>query len=509
MSDQRRTTAGDGTVTLTDSAVRGSFWLSGQWLLNKMVTAAATLVIVYFLSPDIYGIAVTALAVGAYVRIAPPDVLGQVLIAHTRHIELFAGAARRLTWVIGVAGTIITIGAIPIVLRVYSSYPQAQLAGLLVALSFFPLCSAAAVVPMTNLQRALEFRRIAVVEGTLQLGATMLSVGMAAVGAGAACLVAPQVVREGARAIWYRRADAGTRSRRFHGRVARVLIRGYIVAAAGEYIHGSLVGLEIVVLGLVAGEYETGLFGFGFMLAVQVSRVLTARIGMVLQSTFAKLGEDRGRQVDGLLRAQRILGSVCVPFALLQVVIAGPLFELLLPAKWAPAVSVFQVLSLGQAFYFASGPSIAGLKAQRRFGVMCVWQGLQTVVAIPIFWLSAGHGAVAMAVASGAMWLVSAPVGTWLCVRGDDSGKMRRTLGVLLRPWLVSGPLFGAGYVVVRWLGEQGTIGDIASVALVGPTLVLAALAVSWWTDVEFRRVGRRAVRWIVESVGTRRVARR
>ena len=508
MRDQGRKTAGNDTVTLTDSAVRGSFWLSGQWLLNKVVTAASTLVIVYFLSPDVYGIAVTALAIGAYVRIAPPEVLGQVLIAQTRHVEMFASAARRLTWVIGVAGTIITLAAIPIVLRVYSSYPPAPLAGLLVALSIFPLFSAAVVMPMTKLQRALEFRRIAVVEGTLQLGATILSVGMAAVGAGAACLVAPQVVREGGRAIWYRRADPGTGWGRFQGRAARVLVRDYVVAAAGEYIHGSLVGLEIVVLGFVAGEYETGLFGFGFMLAVQVTRVLTARIGMVLQSTFAKLGEDRGRQVEGLLRAQRILGSICVPFALVQAVVAGPLFELLLPAKWGGAVPVFQVLSLGQAFYFASGPSIAGLKAQRRFGVMVVWQGLQTVVALPVYWLSARHGAVAMAVASAAMWAVSAPLGTWLCVRGDDSGKMRRTLGVLLRPWLVSGPLFGAGYVVVRWLGEQGTIGDIASVAMVGPALVLAALSVTWLTDVEFRGVARRALRWIRDSVATRGVAR-
>ena len=91
--DQSRT-AEHGTVTLTDSAVRGSFWLSAQWLVNKVVTAAATLVIVQFLSPEVYGVAMTALAVGAYVRIAPPEVLGQVLIAHTRHIELFSASAR-------------------------------------------------------------------------------------------------------------------------------------------------------------------------------------------------------------------------------------------------------------------------------------------------------------------------------------------------------------------------------------------------------------------------------
>ena len=60
------------------------------------------------------------------------------------------------------------------------------------------------------------------------------------------------------------------------------------------------------------------------------------------------------------------------------------------------------------------------------------------------------------------------------------------------------------GMLLVRWLGEQGTIGDIASVAMVGPALLLAALSVAWLTDVEFRGVARRALRWIRESVATR-----
>ena len=72
-----------------------------------------------------------------------------------------------------------------------------------------------------------------------------------------------------------------------------------------------------------------------------MTRVFTARIGVVLQSTFAKLGEDRGRQVEECCGAQRVLGAVCVPFALVQVVVATPFFELILPEKWGSAVPVF------------------------------------------------------------------------------------------------------------------------------------------------------------------------
>ena len=496
--------ARDDAVTLTDAAVRGSLWLSAQWLLNKIATAGATLLIVYFVSPQQYGIAVTALAIAGYLRFAPPEVLGQVLIARGRHIDLLTAAARRLSWGIGAAGTVLTLASIPIVLHIYRDYPRAWLGGLLVVLGGLPLLSAAVVVPLTALQRALQFRRIAFLEGTLQLAATSLSVAFAAVGGGAASLVVPQIVKEGARALLYRRRQEARRTRRFQWVAARLLLRDYLMATAGVYLHGALVGLEVLFLGFRAGEYEAGLFGFGFTLAIQMTRVFTARIGVVLQSTFAKLGEDRGRQVEGLLRAQRVLGAVCVPFALVQVVVATPFFELILPEKWGSAVPVFQLLSIAQAFHFAAAPSMAGLKAQRRFGMLVIWQGAQTLVAIPLYWWAAADGAVAIAIASAAMWSISAPIGTWLCARADGFPTFRRTANVFLRPWIVNGPLFGGGYLVVGWLEQWGTTGKVVAVAAIGPTLLVAALAVSWFTDPDFRAVAGRTLRWIRASIGRR-----
>ena len=104
------TKADDGkSVTLTDAAARGSVWLSGQWLINKICAAAATLLVVYFVTPEAYGVAMTAISIAAYMEIAKPEILGKVLLAHTKHLEWFSGAGRRLSWGIGVAGTILTL----------------------------------------------------------------------------------------------------------------------------------------------------------------------------------------------------------------------------------------------------------------------------------------------------------------------------------------------------------------------------------------------------------------
>ena len=495
----KRLAPGSDGKALTDVALRGSFWFFVQSLLNKICTAGATLVIAYFLSPEEYGLAGSAVAVAAFLRIMPPELMGDVLVARARRLEWLGGTARALSGIIGGAGCAVMLAAIPVVLRIYDSYPAGWLAGLLAVLAVSSLFSAALVVPIASLRLRFQFRRMAGVEGVLQLAATVLSVGFAAGGTGATALVAPQVIKEAGRALWYTRIDAPARYvRRFHRGAARALMRSYATAAGSQYLHGALMGLEMAVLGYVAGGYEAGIFGFAFTVAVQANRVLTSRLQLILQPTLGVLQRQSQRQVDGLLRAQRLLGAVCVPVALLQVVMAEPLFHLLLLEKWWPSTPVFQILSLMQAFYFASGPTMACLKAQRRFPMLLLWPSVQLLLSFPVYWFGARHGgAIGAAAASALMWSISIPIGTWLCTRFRGPGRLRATIGAFTRPWLVALPVFGPGYFVVGWLGDWGKVGYILAIFLVGPVLLALVMAINWRFDSEFRSTFRRVWNWI------------
>ena len=485
--------------SLTDVALRGSFWFFVQSLFNKICTAGATLLIVYFLSPEEYGLAGSALAIGAFLRIMPPGLMGDVLVARARRLEWLGATARALSWIIGAVGCALMLAAIPVVLRIYDSYPAGWLAGLLAVLAVSSLFSAALVVPVASLRLRFRFRRMAGVEGVLQLAATVLSVGLAVGGTGAAALVAPQVIKEGGRALWYTRMDDTARYvRRFRRGAARELMRSYATAAGSQYVHGALMGLEMAVLGYAAGGYQAGIFAFAFTVAVQANRVITSRLELILQPTLGVLQRQSERQVDALLRAQRVLGAVCIPVALLQAVMAEPLFRLLLPEKWWPSTPVFQILSLMQAFYFASGPAMACLKAQRRFPMLLLWPSAQLLLSFPVYWFGARHGgAVGTAAASALIWSISIPIGTWLCTRLGGPGRLRATIGAFTRPWLVALPVFGPGHVVVGWLGSWGNVGDIIAIFVVGPVLLAMVLAINWRFDSEFKSTLRRVWKWI------------
>ena len=481
--------------SLTHSALRGSFWISTQWFLNKIATAGATLLIAYFLSPDDYGLAATALAIAGFLCIMPPKIMGDVLIAHPRHFELLVPTARRLAWCVGLASTSVTLISIPFVLQLYESYPPVWLAGLLALLAFGPLFNALLVVPVSNLRHTFEFRRIAIVDGVVQFVATMLSVGLAAGGGRAISLVLPQVLNQATRALCYMRMSTVGTARRFHRKIARLLMRNYLVLAGAAYAHSTVVRMEIIILGYLAGGYQAGLFGFAFMLAVQGNRIILIPIEVVLQPVLARLQKDPTRQREGFLRALRILGAVCVPFSLLQIVLAEPFFHLFLPDKWQPSVPVFQVLSLMQVFYFAITPSLSCLKAQRRFEVFFIWQGAQLILSLPLYWFAVRQGgALGVAIASALMWSISAPVVVWLCVRLGGQRHLRRAMSIFARPWFIGLPIFGLGYLLVQWLAGWGRIGDILAVVVAGPIMFIIALLVTRLVDLEFRSLADQAL---------------
>jgi O-antigen/teichoic acid export membrane protein len=268
-----------------------------------------------------------------------------------------------------------------------------------------------------------------------------------------------------------------------------LILHHYWRAASAQYLHNIVVGLEVLILGMASGDAETGLFGLAFVMAVQANSVISYQLGQVLQPIFGHLQMDPVRQVAGFLKAQSVLSAVSVPICLAQALLAEPLFNLAFAPKWRPAIPVFQVVSLAQALYFATGPSMACLRAQRRFGTFLVWQAAQLLLSIPIYWVGARNGgAVGVALASAGVWAASSPVVVWLCTLAAGRGRLTDSILIFVRPWIVGIPIFLAAHLMVRWLVQWGAIGDAISIACVGPTALLATIWAVRYLSLDIRQ---------------------
>jgi len=476
-------------------AAKGSFINTLQWFINKVATAVAMLAIAHYLTPDDFGIGAQALAVAQFLVILIPLTMGDILIAHPRRLELLAPTARTLATTIGFVICLLTLGCIPIILFFYTKYPAAWLGGLIAAASIRPLLDSQLMVPLARLRTELGFKKIALIDGVVQLVVTAFSVVGAALGMRGATIVVPQLVGTLARVVWYRKVAPQTTMVPTDRRIAFMLMKSFLPASSAQYLHNVIVMLEILVLGLVSGDVQTGLFGFAFMIAAQANTIIAYQLGVVLQPIFGKLQDEPARQVSGFIRVQRVLALVCVPVSLAQVVLAEPLFRIAFAEKWQPAVPVFQMISLAQAFYFATGPSMSCLRSQRRFATFFRWQGIQLVLSAPLYWLgSAWMGALGVATTSGVTWAISSPIVVYLCTRTVKSVKLTSVISIFAKPWLIGVAIFAPGLLAIRWLASFGVAGDVISLAIIGPVLVVAALFAARQTDSEMRQLSDRAI---------------
>lgn len=461
---------------LAASAAKGGAWATLQSVLNKLATVGSTYVVARQLSPEEYGAANVALALSTALVVLAPTAMSDVLVAHQRRLAFLAPQARRMMLMVGGGMLLLSLLLVPVAMATYRAFPGWTLGGLLAITSFRPLMDALGVVAQADLRCRLEYRRIAMIDGGTQLAATALTVGLALGGAGAVSLILPQVLAAGTKSALYARA-AGPAPRPARRLGMRALWRGFATMALGQYVHNVLVSLEILVLGLLASDAESGVFSFAFVLAVQANAIIGFQVGGVLQPIFGRLASDPVRQAESYLRALRALGMGIVAISCLQAALAPSLFRLVFEPKWEPSIAVFAILSVGQAFYFGTAPTMAFLKARRRFGRYLLWQSVQLAVSAPVFaWASISGGAERVAWASVACWSVGVVVASLTSV--DDARMRRAAAAAFVVPWVVCLPVAVGVWAVADRLEAFGDVGRAASVLVLGPLgLVVIALA--------------------------------
>jgi O-antigen/teichoic acid export membrane protein len=472
---------------LARAAAAGSGWTSGQAMVNKLATAVGIWIIARHLSQDEFGMASLTFAIAGFMVIFPPMVMGDVLITYQRYIDRISGDGLRLALATSGATTLAMCALAPFIAAFYSNYPAGTLTGLVMAISLRVTADASGIVPLSRLRGALLYRRIALVDGTAQLAATLATVGLALNGAGAMSLVLPQVLVAVAKATAYAWACTGS-GRRIarHSPRSRLYPRiraDFFTASLAQYVHNAAMALPPLLLARLSTETETGIFGFAFMLATQVTVLIAYQLGLVLQPIFVKMRDDPARQAAAYLRVLRVIGTIAVPLSLLQAALAEPMFALLFPGKWEAALPVFAVMSVVQCFYFGVTPGISMLKAQARFGAYFVWQATHVSIALCAYSVAAVYGgAFAVAVTDAALWAVSVPFATWIATRGSGRSAIE-AISVFATPWVTAAPVALLAWFAWMGLAPLGLVGQVVSLAVVGPIAFAVCMLLIRWTQ--------------------------
>ena len=457
----------------------GTWWTTAQGILNKLATAFAMFMVARSLTTEEFALASVVIVASGFVMVLPTFVMGDVVITHQCHLSVVSRIARRIVMQTAVVMTVVMLAAAPAISLWYPQYAYTEMLLLLAISAARPFADALGVFPLSALRTDLRYREIAIINGTVQLCASVLTVLWAVRYPGPAAIVVPQVLSAIAKSAWCSVAARGSASAaRWHylkarpklaSAVYRRILREFTSAALAQYIHTVVSGLPFMVTAWYSSEADTGYFGFAFSLANQASTILAYQLAVVLQPIFGRLKSQPERQIAGFMRVIALMGAVAVPLSLLQSAFARPLFLLVFKEKWLPSVPIFVALCVGQSFFFMTAPAMALLKAQGRFVTYFIWQALQAALCLLLFpFMVKQWGGVAVAWTDTALWLFSVPVAVWLGARVAGV-TLRAVMRCFFVPWITAGPIALAGWAACDWMPVQEPIVSLAALLVVAP----------------------------------------
>lgn len=344
---------------------RGAAWTVGLTVLAKVFGTVGQLLLALLLTQDDFGLYAISLTFPGIGAVLCNLGLRQVLVDRQKRWRVWVNAAFWMSLLGGVAGFLVTLALTPVAMWVYGE--SLRLGVLMWCVAGASLATALGTVPEARLQTQLRFRAGAVIGWVSVVGALVLSVLMAWGGWGAFSFGIPYLLAAVFRTSafwWLARPEMGRglQLRRWKYMLADTT---YLTAANATYLVTQRA--DFYVLGALYPKAVVGTYSFAQNLASQTMQLLVTNLQSLLFAALNKLKDEPTRQAQGFLRASRVLLSAGAMLAVMQAAAAEPAIRLVYADKWADAIGIVQLLSVGSILGLMYAPAGSLLQAQGRF----------------------------------------------------------------------------------------------------------------------------------------------
>ena len=326
---------------LDRSFVRGVFWTGSVRWVAQAVAWVSTLFVARLLSPADSGVmGMTAWFVGMLQLISEFGV-GTAIVASKTLTEEQTRQLHALSPIIGIGSFVTTcILAYPIALF----FRTPQLAWVMIALGItFPIVCVR-VVPQALLRRELQFRRLAIIDGTQSLVVAATALILAFLGARYWALVwstilgavVSTVITSLVRPVGFQRPKAQS---------LRDLIsysKHVMVASIAWSLYEDS---DFIVAGRRLGQAALGAYSFAWNIAFLPVQKISTLVTSVTPGVFAASHNDAGGLRRYVLRTLEVLSLIILPATIGLSIVAADMVPLVFGEKWRPMSPVLQVLA--------------------------------------------------------------------------------------------------------------------------------------------------------------------
>lgn len=353
---------------------------------SQILSWTAFLIVVRVLSPSDFGIVAMAMVLFTYLRLVGEFGIPQTIVVRRGLTESQLAQLNTVAVLVGAAG-FATACLLAYPLALFFRAPR-LVAVVMVACSSL-LALGFRAVPEGLLNKALEFRRLAVFDACRVVTAAVTTLAAALLGLGYWALVLGNLFGYVLRSVLV----VGARPQRFawpHLRSLRqeLLFGWHVLVSSVSFSAYS--SLDNVIAGRVLGQAALGVYGLAWTLAnVPLEKVATL-VTTVVPSYLATVQSQPAALRRYLRTLTEALALTTLPATVGLGLVASDLVPLALGAKWNAMVPVLQVLCVYTAFrsVVALLPKVLTAVGNARF---VMWNDLAALIILPIAFYTGSH----------------------------------------------------------------------------------------------------------------------
>lgn len=341
---------------LLRTVVDGFAWSSLTSIAGSAVKVVSLVVLARLLTREDFGVAAAAAAFVGIAGLLAELGVGSALVqlreatVETRSTALFLALG---------AGAVLGVGLFVGAPALARAMEMPSLDGPLRLLAFLPLAAAAASVQRGLLQRALEFRALALVE-ILSFGAAhaLLAVGLASLGFGYWSLVIAYLAKPVLEVLLQQAVlEAGSFRIAFRWSEVRSLV-GFGTGLTVQRLADMLARqVDNLIIGRQLGAEPLGVYTRAYQLLGMPATLLGQAGARVLFPAFASIQDQGARIARSYRRGVAALAIAVLPFSVLTGVLAPEIVRVFLGPGWEDAVRPLEFLAFGMYFRTSSGVS--------------------------------------------------------------------------------------------------------------------------------------------------------
>ncbi len=391
------------TRTLTQRTASGVAWITAFQVARQVLQVVSVSVLARHVPPAAYGLIAMAFLVTSLLETIRDAGTGSAMI---REREMNDDIASTVFWLNCVLG-----GAVS-VLVVLASYPAAiffhepQIIRVLQFLSISFFMGAISVVPTALLNRAMEFRKLAVAQTAGAICGTIVAITVALAGGKVWSLVAGTLSTVFITTIGVWIYAPFHIKPVFHRDVARRILSFGLNLSGFHIFNYFSRNADNLLVGKFLGSIALGYYQMGYMLMTYPLQNFTLMVAQVVYPAMAKFHEDHARLRAAYLRTSALVALVTLPIMLGMGVTAPSFVRVFLGTRWAPVATllvVFAPLGAMQSLYATVGVIY---NTQARTDLQFRWMMFASVFYVLSFIVGLRWGILGVATCYAIVWTI-------------------------------------------------------------------------------------------------------